>query len=149
MNLENIRRGQFEGLREAVHEDPERAPDIGEPRLHPTAGATVVGARKFLIAYNIYLNTPDAAIAKQIAKTIRFSSGGFPFVKAMGLYVQSRNVAQVSMNLTDFEQTPIHKVFEAVKLQAGQLGTHYRQQRNCRAGSAARSRDYCRGLFAA
>ena len=83
----------------------------------------MVGARKFLIAYNIYLNTPDAAVAKQIAKTIRFSSGGFPFVKAMGLLVQSRNLAQVSMNLTDFEQTPIHQVFETVKQQAGQLGT--------------------------
>ena len=123
VNLENIRRGQFEGLLEAVPGDPERAPDVGEPRLHPTAGATVVGARKFLIAYNIYLKTPDAAIAKQIAKTIRFSSGGFPYVKAMGLYVQSRNLAQVSMNLTDFEQTPIHKVFEAVRQQAAQLGT--------------------------
>jgi len=124
VNLENIRRGQFEGLREGAQNDPERTPDVGDPRLHPTAGATVVGARKFLIAYNIYLNTPDAAIAKQIAKTIRFSSGGFPFVKAMGLYVQSRNLAQVSMNLTDFEQTPIYKVFEAVKLQAAQLGTN-------------------------
>jgi glutamate formiminotransferase/formiminotetrahydrofolate cyclodeaminase len=123
VNLENIRRGQFEGLREAAQSDPDRAPDVGEPRLHPTAGATVVGARKFLIAYNIYLNTPDAAIAKQIAKTIRFSSGGFPFVKAMGLLLQSRNLAQVSMNLTDFEQTPIHRVFEAVKQQAAQLGT--------------------------
>src|SRR6202795_146681 len=87
-NLENIRKGQFEGLREEVLRNPDRSPDVGDPRLHPTAGATVVGARKFLIAYNIYLNTPDAAIAKQIAKTIRFSSGGFPFVKAMGLYVQ-------------------------------------------------------------
>ncbi len=118
VNLENIRRGQFEGLREAAATDSGRAPDVGEPRLHPTAGATAVGARKFLIAYNIYLNMPDAAIAKQIAKTIRFSSGGFPYVKAMGLYVQSRDLAQVSMNLTDFEQTPIHKVFEAVRQQA-------------------------------
>src|ERR1700677_831599 len=122
VNLENIRRGQFEGLREVAATDPERAPDIGGTGLHATAGATVVGARKPLIAYNIYLNTPDAAIAKQIAKTIRFSSGGFPFVKAMGLHVASRNLAQVSMNLTDYEQTPIHKVFEAVKQQAASLG---------------------------
>jgi glutamate formiminotransferase / formiminotetrahydrofolate cyclodeaminase len=123
VNLENIRRGQFEGLRKDAQKDPERAPDIGGPQLHPTAGATVVGARTFLIAYNIYLHTPDAAIAKQIAKTIRFSSGGFPFVKAMGLFVPSRNLAQVSMNLTDFEQTPIHRVFQAVKEQAAELGT--------------------------
>ncbi len=122
VNLENIRRGQFEGLREEVLRNPQRAPDIGEPRLHPTAGATVVGARKFLIAYNINLNTPDLEIAKRIAKTIRFSSGGMPCVKAMGVDLRARNLAQVSMNLTDFEQTPIHKVFETVKREAERLG---------------------------
>ncbi len=122
VNLENIRRGQFEGLREEVLRNPQRAPDIGEPRLHPTAGATVVGARKFLIAYNINLNTPDLEIAKRIAKTIRFSSGGMPCVKAMGVDLRARNLAQVSMNLTDFEQTPIHKVFETVKREAQRLG---------------------------
>ncbi len=122
VNLENIRRGQFEGLREEVLRNPQRAPDIGEPQLHPTAGATVVGARKFLIAYNINLNTPDLEIAKRIAKTIRFSSGGMPCVKAMGVDLRARNLAQVSMNLTDFEQTPIHKVFETVKREAARLG---------------------------
>jgi glutamate formiminotransferase len=122
VNLENTRRGQFEGLREEVLRNPQRAPDIGEPRLHPTAGATVVGARKFLIAYNINLNTPDLDIAKRIAKTIRFSSGGMPCVKAMGVDLRARNLAQVSMNLTDFEQTPIHRVFETVKREAGRLG---------------------------
>jgi len=122
VNLENIRRGQFEGLREEVLRNPQRAPDIGEPRLHPTAGATVVGARKFLIAYNINLNTPDLDIAKRIAKTIRFSSGGMPCVKAMGVDLRARNLAQVSMNLTDFEQTPIHRVFETVKREAERLG---------------------------
>jgi glutamate formiminotransferase len=122
VNLENIRRGQFEGLREEVLRNPERAPDVGDARLHPTAGATVVGARKFLIAYNINLNTPDVAIAKKIAKTIRFSSGGLPFVKAMGVDLRARNLAQVSMNLTDFEQTPIHVVFEAVKREAERHG---------------------------
>jgi glutamate formiminotransferase len=122
VNLENIRRGQFEGLREEVLRNPQRAPDIGEPRLHSTAGATVVGARKFLIAYNINLNTPDLDIAKRIAKTIRFSSGGMPCVKAMGVDLRARNLAQVSMNLTDFEQTPIHRVFETVKREAGRLG---------------------------
>jgi glutamate formiminotransferase len=111
VNLENIRRGQFEGLGEELLSNSERAPDIGDGRLHPTAGATVVGARKFLIAYNINLNTPDLSIAKKIAKKIRFSSGGLPFVKAMGVDLRARNLAQVSMNLTDFEQTPIHLVF--------------------------------------
>jgi glutamate formiminotransferase / formiminotetrahydrofolate cyclodeaminase len=121
-NLENIRRGQFEGLREEVQRNPQRAPDMGEPRLHPTAGATVVGARKFLIAYNINLNTADLEIAKRIAKTIRFSSGGMPCVKAMGVDLRARNLAQVSMNLTDFEQTPIHRVFETVKREAERHG---------------------------
>lgn len=121
-NLENIRRGQFEGLRDEVQRNPQRAPDIGEPRLHPTAGATVVGARKFLIAYNINLNTADLDIAKRIAKTIRFSSGGMPCVKAMGVDLRARNLAQVSMNLTDFERTPIHQVFETVKREADRLG---------------------------
>jgi glutamate formiminotransferase / formiminotetrahydrofolate cyclodeaminase len=121
-NLENIRRGQFEGLREEVQRNPQRAPDIGEPHLHPTAGATVVGARKFLIAYNINLSTADLDIAKRIAKTIRFSSGGMPCVKAMGVDLRARNLAQVSMNLTDFERTPIHQVFETVKREAERLG---------------------------
>jgi glutamate formiminotransferase / formiminotetrahydrofolate cyclodeaminase len=122
-NLENIRRGQFEGLREQALTNPDRAPDIGGPGLHPTAGATVVGARKFLIAYNINLNTPDVEIAKKIAKTIRFSSGGLPYVKAMGVDLRARNLAQVSMNLTDFEQTPMYRVFEAVKEEAMRHGT--------------------------
>src|SRR6184192_4108161 len=117
-NLENIRRGQFEGIRDEIATNPERAPDFGEPRVHPTAGATVVGARKPLIAYNINLNTPDVTIAKDIAKRIRFSSGGLPCVKAMGLLLKDRNQAQVSMNLTDFEQTPVHLVFETVRTEA-------------------------------
>src|SRR5213594_1308099 len=83
-NLENIRRGQFEGLREAVASDPARRPDFGEARLHPTAGATVVGARKFLIAYNVFLNTSDVEVAKKIGKAVRFSNGGFRYVKGMG-----------------------------------------------------------------
>ncbi|HEV8525095.1 MAG TPA: glutamate formimidoyltransferase [Terriglobales bacterium] len=119
-NLENIRRGQFEGLRAEIAANPERRPDFGEPRIHPTAGATVVGARKFLIAYNIYLNTTDVEIAKQVAKAIRFSTGGFRYVKAAGFPV--RGLAQVSMNLTDFEQTPIARVFEFVKREAARYG---------------------------
>jgi glutamate formiminotransferase/formiminotetrahydrofolate cyclodeaminase len=118
--LENIRRGQFEGIRAEIATNPARCPDFGEPCVHPTAGATVVGARKFLIAYNVFLNTPDVEIAKKIAKTVRFSSGGMRFVKGAGFLV--RGLAQVSMNLTDFEQTPIHRVFEMVKREAARYG---------------------------
>src|SRR6202043_1815904 len=121
-NLENIRKGQFEGLREEVLRNPDRAPDVGEPRLHATAGATVVGARKFLIAYNINLNTPDIEIAKRIGKNIRFSNGGLRYVKAMGVDLRVRNLAQVSINMTDFEQTPLHRVFEMVKREAERYG---------------------------
>jgi glutamate formiminotransferase / formiminotetrahydrofolate cyclodeaminase len=121
-NLENIRKGQFEGLREEVLRNPDRAPDVGEPRLHPTAGAIAVGARKFLIAYNVNLNTPDLEIAKRIGKNIRFSNGGLRYVKAMGVNLRARNLAQVSINLTDFEQTPIHRVFEMVKREAERYG---------------------------
>src|SRR6202142_1504437 len=119
-NLENIRRGQFEGIRAEIATNPARKPDFGEARVHPTAGATVVGARKFLVAYNVFLNTPDVDIAKKIAKGVRFSSGGMRFVKGAGFLV--RGLAQVSMNLTDFEQTPIHRVFEFVKREAARYG---------------------------
>ena len=119
-NLENIRRGQFEGIRAEIATNPARKPDFGEARVHPTAGATVVGARKFLIAYNVFLNTPDVDIAKKVAKAVRFSSGGLRFVKGAGFPV--RGLAQVSMNLTDFEQTPIHRVFELVKREAARYG---------------------------
>jgi glutamate formiminotransferase len=122
VNLENIRRGQFEGLREEVHTNPDRTPDFGDAELHESAGATVVGARKFLIAYNINLNTPDVEISKRIARTVRFSSGGFRYVKAMGVPLPTRKLAQVSMNLTDFEQTPVHRVFEAVRAEAERYG---------------------------
>jgi len=119
-NLEDIRRGQFEGIRDEIATNPARKPDFGEARVHPTAGATVVGARKFLIAYNVFLNTPDVGIAKKVAKAVRFSSGGLRFVKGAGFLV--RGMAQVSMNLTDFEQTPIHRVFECVKREAERYG---------------------------
>jgi glutamate formiminotransferase / formiminotetrahydrofolate cyclodeaminase len=119
-NLENIRRGQFEGIRDEIASNPARKPDFGEPRLHSTAGACVVGARKFLIAYNIFLNTEAVEVAKRVAKAVRFSSGGLRFVKAAGFLV--RGQAQVSMNLTDFEQTPIHRVFEAVRSEAARYG---------------------------
>jgi len=119
-NLEYIRRGQFEGIRAEIATNPARLPDFGEASLHATAGATVVGARKPLIAYNVFLNTADVDIAKKIAKAVRFSSGGFRFVKGAGFLV--RGQAQVSMNLTDFEQTPVHRVFEFVKREAARYG---------------------------
>ena len=119
-NLENIRRGQFEGIREEIKTNPARLPDFGNAALHPTAGATVVGARKFLVAYNVYLNTPDVEIAKKVAKAVRFSNGGLRYVKGMGVGV--RGLAQVSMNLTDTDQTPIARVFEYVKREAARYG---------------------------
>src|SRR5215467_3042390 len=122
VNLENVRRGQFEGLREELKKNLDRQPDVGEPKVHPTAGVTVVGARKFLIAYNVNLNTSDVSIANKIAKAIRFSSGGLRYVKSMGVELRARNLAQVSINLTDFEQTPMHRVYEMVKREAERYG---------------------------
>jgi len=122
VNLENVRRGQFEGLREELKKNHDRQPDVGDPKMHPTAGVTVVGARKFLIAYNVNLNTPDVSIANKIAKAIRFSSGGLRYVKSMGVELKARNLAQVSINLTDFEQTPMHRVYEMVKREAARYG---------------------------
>ena len=119
-NLENVRRGQFEGIREELKTNPARKPDFGDCELHSTAGATIVGARKFLVAYNVYLNTRDVEIAKKIAKTVRFSNGGLRYVKGMGVPV--RGLAQVSMNLTDTDQTPIARVFEYVKREAARHG---------------------------
>ncbi|MFL6464901.1 MAG: glutamate formimidoyltransferase [Bryobacteraceae bacterium] len=122
VKLEDVRRGQFEGLRTATLTDAAKAPDIGGPGLHPTAGAVIVGARKFLIAYNINLRTPDLEIAKAIAKRIRASNGGLPTVKALGVALPSRGTVQVSMNLTDFEQTPVHVVFLEVMRLAAEYG---------------------------
>ena len=118
--LENLRRGQFEGIRDEIATVAARKPDFGDCKVHPTAGITAVGARKFLIAYNIFLNTEDVDVAKKVAKAVRFSSGGLRFVKAAGFMV--RGMAQVSMNLTDFEQTSMATVFEAVKREAARHG---------------------------
>jgi glutamate formiminotransferase len=120
VNLEVIRRGQFEAIREEMATVESRRPDVGDPRCHPTAGAIVIGARKFLVAYNVYLQTRDVDIAKKIAKAVRFSSGGFRAVKGMG--VEVRGQAQVSMNLTDTDLTPIARVFEFVKREAARYG---------------------------
>ena len=110
-NLEEVRRGQFEGLIEAGGKDTSRRPDIGGPLIHPTAGACAVGARKFLVAYNIYFNSTDVAMVRAVAREIRAASGGLKGVKAMGVLVHGR--AQLSMNITDFEVTPISQVFRA------------------------------------
>src|ERR1700761_1958449 len=118
--LEDVRRGQFEGLRDAVRKDVARRPDVGGPDLHPTAGASAVGARRFLIAYNLYLNTTDVAKARAIAREIRASGGGLTGVKAMG--VLAHGEAQISMNITDFRQTPVSQVYAAVKEKAGRFG---------------------------
>jgi glutamate formiminotransferase/formiminotetrahydrofolate cyclodeaminase len=119
-NLEKIRQGQYEGLKEAILTDPARKPDFGPSELGK-AGATVIGARAPLIAFNVYLDTDDTAIAKKIARTVRFSSGGLRFVKAMGVLVEGR--AQVSMNLTNFNKTAIPQVVEMIRREAERYGT--------------------------
>ncbi|MGC8779926.1 MAG: glutamate formimidoyltransferase, partial [Anaerolineae bacterium] len=119
VNLADIRRGEYEGLKAEIATNPDRRPDFGPARLGP-AGATVIGARTFLIAYNVYLTTSDVEIAKKIAKTIRGSSGGLRYVKALGLSVNGK--AQVSMNLTDFQKTPIHVAVELIRREAQRYG---------------------------
>jgi len=111
-NLEEVRKGQFEGLRDAVRKEAARRPDLGGPGLHPTAGACAVGARKFLVAYNIYFDSTDVAMVRAIAREIRAASGGLKGVKAMGVLAHGR--AQLSMNITDFEATPISQVHGSV-----------------------------------
>ena len=118
--LENVRQGQFEGLRDAVKREVARRPDVGGPDLHPTAGASAVAARRFLIAWNLYLNTADVATARAIAREIRASSGGLTGVKAMG--VLAHGEAQISMNITDFRQTPLSQVYAAVEQKAARFG---------------------------
>jgi glutamate formiminotransferase / 5-formyltetrahydrofolate cyclo-ligase len=120
-NLEDIRRGEFEGL-EAKMAAPEWAPDFGPVRPHPSAGASVIGARMPLIAYNINLDTDRLDVARKIAAAIRHSSGGLRYVKAMAVKIDDRNVAQVSMNLTNFQKTPVFRVFEMVRREAERYG---------------------------
>jgi glutamate formiminotransferase len=120
-NLEDIRRGEFEGLADRM-QSPGWAPDYGPALPHPSAGATVVGARMPLIAYNINLATDRLDVAKKIAAAIRQSSGGYRFVKAAGFTLQDRGIVQVSMNLTNYEKTPIFRVFETVKREADRYG---------------------------
>ena len=120
--LPQIRKGNFEGLREAVKTQPERRPDVGGPDLHETFGASVIGARLPLVAFNVYLNTLDLDVAKQIAKTVRESSGGMRNVRAIAIDTRAQGNVQVSMNLVDVEKTPIHRAYEFVEREAHQLG---------------------------
>jgi glutamate formiminotransferase/formiminotetrahydrofolate cyclodeaminase len=118
-NLADVRRGEYEGIKAEIETQPDRAPDFGPARMD-SAGATVIGARPFLIAFNVYLTTDDVAVAKRIARAVRHSSGGLRYVKALGLLVEGQ--AQVSMNLTDFKRTPIHRVVEMIRREAAQQG---------------------------
>jgi glutamate formiminotransferase len=122
VQLEDVRRGQFEYLREAVLVDETRQPDLGGPALHTTAGAVIAGARKLLIAYNINLKTSDLEVARFIARRVRASSGGLPAVKALAVPLESRGLVQVSMNLTDYEITPPHAVYAEVSRLAASRG---------------------------
>ena len=121
-NLENVRRKGFEELRDSIEQDAQRVPDLGPRRIHPSAGAIIIGARGPLIAYNIYLNTDDVRVAKAIARTVRQSSGGLRYVKALGLDIPARGQVQVSMNLTDYRRSAIHTVFELVRSHAESFG---------------------------
>lgn len=121
-DLAKVREGQFEGIRDSIATDPARAPDFGPARVHPTAGAVAIGARPVLIAFNAYLTTPDVAVAKKIAKAVRARDGGLPEVKALGFDIPERQRAQVSMNLTDYRTTPIHRALEAVRREAQRYG---------------------------
>ncbi len=121
-NLAKVRKGQFEGLREQIGVNPDREPDYGPKHIHPTAGATAVGARFFLIAYNVNLDSQDVSLAKAIGKKIRESSGGFPSVKAMGFELKEKNCVQVSMNMTNYTVTSLTTVFSAIQQQAAETG---------------------------
>lgn len=120
--LENVRRGEFEAMRQHGNEADAKRPDAGGPALHPTAGATIVGARRLLVAFNVNLKSTDLALAQSIARRIRASNGGFPGVKALGLPLASRSLVQVSMNLIDFHQTPPAIVFAAIRRLAFEAG---------------------------
>jgi glutamate formiminotransferase len=119
--LEVLRKGQYEGLKNEI-DNPDRRPDIGEPNLHPTAGATVIGARKFLIAFNVNLSTDDVTIARKIAAAIRSSSGGLAHVKGIGLALEARGLTQVSMNIVDYEKNALFRVVEMIRVEARRWG---------------------------
>jgi len=122
VNLADVRKGEYEGLKKEIEINPDRRPDFGPPKMHPTAGAMVVGARKFLIAFNVNLDTADVQIAKDIAKLVREKDGGFPAVKALGFEIRKKGYVQVSMNLCDFEKTNMDVVFRRIKQEAEKRG---------------------------
>ncbi|MBI3893031.1 MAG: glutamate formimidoyltransferase [Candidatus Wallbacteria bacterium] len=121
-NLAEVRQGEFEGIRESIQTDPARKPDFGPGRVHPTAGATAVGARMFLVAYNVHLNTSNVEIARKIADAIRFRTGGFRYVKALGFELADRGCVQVSMNLVNYKKSPVHRVFHVIESEARRYG---------------------------
>lgn len=127
VRLPDIRKGEFEGLREAIGRDPDRAPDFGPNRIHPSAGAVAVGARMPLIAYNINLESTDLKLAQRIAKSIRESSGGLPGVQAKGFELSAKGIVQVSMNLIDHRATGMRKVYESVERLATEAGVNIRE----------------------
>jgi glutamate formiminotransferase len=122
VNLEDVRRGALELLREQITTNPERTPDVGPPQIHESAGAIVVGARPFLIAFNVILRSSDIAAAREIARTIRGRNGGLPFVKALGFRLQTRGLVQVSMNLVNYEVTGMAQAYDAVQREANRIG---------------------------
>ena len=122
-NLAKIRKGQFEGMPEKLQEE-EWAPDFGERKIHPTAGITAVGARMPLVAFNVNLDTSDITIANKIAKIIRASGGGFKYAKGIGVMLEDRNIAQVSMNMVNFEGTPLYRTFETIRMEAKRYGVN-------------------------
>ncbi|MBN1281318.1 MAG: glutamate formimidoyltransferase [Candidatus Thermoplasmatota archaeon] len=121
-NLADVRRGQYEGLKKEIGTNPDKVPDYGPNKIHPTAGATAVGARFFLIAFNVNLGTTNLAIAEDIAKVVRHSSGGYRYVKAKGFEIKERGIVQVSMNLTNYQKTSLFRVFETIKNEAERYG---------------------------
>lgn len=122
-NLAKVRKGQFEGMPEKLLED-DWAPDYGERKIHPTAGVTAVGARMPLVAFNVNLDTDDITIAKKIAKIIRGSSGGYKYCKGIGVMLEDRNIAQVSMNMVNYEGTPLYRTFETIRFEAKRYGVN-------------------------
>ncbi|MDR0511519.1 MAG: glutamate formimidoyltransferase [Treponema sp.] len=120
-NLADVRKGQFEGMPEKLQQE-EWVPDYGERKIHPTAGITAVGARPPLVAFNVNLNTSNLEIANKIAKSIRGISGGYKYCKAIGIMLEDRNIAQISMNMVNFEGTPLYRVFEAIRFEAERWG---------------------------
>lgn len=121
-NLANLRKGQFEGIRDEIATNEARRPDFGEPKVHPTAGITAVGARPPLIAYNVNLGTGDIDVANRIARAVRHQSGGLRYVKALGFELKDRGIVQVSMNMVNYEGTPLFRAFEMVKREAERYG---------------------------